>query len=545
MIKVRNFALRFLLPLLAISSPFFIAAFLTDNTSVRLIAIAVSVIAVYIYANKLHREDFDFDSRFQKSVFAALIIILILFSFIVCALSIESEWMHNYPFERKVDDFGCYPQMFDAFQKGQLNIDTETDLTVLSSLENPYDTAARRAATGVKYGPTWDRAFYDGKLYSYFGIAPVIFLYYPVYFLTGKVLSDALAAAIMTAVASALMVLLLRELCRRMSKKPPFMLVVIGCLTLPCGALLWSTETCANFYHLALLSGICAVCAFFLHVLKADASNDGFKRKLHFAFAGVCIAATVASRPNLAIYVLIAMPLLISIIIKRPYGTKSLLCDIAAFCVPMFILGGLIMLYNNARFGSPFDFGANYQLTLTDTSTYSLSSALALPALYHFFLQPPEINDAFPYLHPISRRLSEYAVERYVYTSQSVGSVYFPATWGVAAVPILWRESKRKLITAVLAFICITFLAVFDLCYGGVHLRYLADIMFVLTLFGVYMLISAVSKTRKGSVLYVILYSLVIVLCLITVIVELPLIFDNERDMILKYHSHFYNFIKG
>ena len=49
-----------------------------------------------------------------------------------------------------VDDYGCYPQMFDAFQKGQLNIDTDYDLSILEKLENPYDTAARREATGEK-----------------------------------------------------------------------------------------------------------------------------------------------------------------------------------------------------------------------------------------------------------------------------------------------------------------------------------------------------------------------------------------------------------
>lgn len=536
---------HFLLPFAVVCAPFFAATLLTENITLRLIAIGVAIVAVYIYKNGIHREYSDPDSRVQKSIFAAAMIIVVLFSFFVCAISIEDEWAYEYPLPGKIDDYGCYPQMFDAFQKGQLNIDSEYDLSVIDSLENPYDTAARREATGEKFSVIWDRAYYEGKLYSYFGIAPVIFLYYPFYFLTGKVLSDALAAAIMTAVASVLMIQLLRELCRRMTNRPPFLLVLIGGLTLPWGSLLWTTEVNANFYHLAVLSGICAVCAFFLYVLKAEALPNCRMRKVNFAIAGVCVAAIVASRPNLVLYVLIAMPLLISVIIKRPHGGKSLATDIASFCLPMLALGGLIMLYNHARFGSPFDFGANYQLTLADTSTYSLTSALALPAFYHFFLQPPKVDSVFPFLHPAVQRLEEYGVQRVVYTSHSVGSVYFPVTWGMAAVPMLWKESKRKFITALIAFLCVAFIAVFDLCFGGVHLRYSADIMFILSLLGIYMLISAVSRARKGSAVYIALYTATVVFCLVTVIVALPLIFDNERDMILKYHREFYSFIKG
>ena len=69
--------------------------------------------------------------------------------------------------------------------------------------------------------------------------------------------------------------------------------------------------------------------------------------------------------------------------------------------------------------------------------------------------------------------------------------------------------------------------------------------MFVLTILGAYLLLSGVSRARKGSVVYIALYTAVVVLCFVTVLVALPLIFDNERDMILKYHKDFYNLIKA
>lgn len=542
-VNIKNFILRFILPLVAICLPFLLMLYLTENRIITTMLIFVAVCGIIIYAKGLHRVDFNPDSRNQKAVFALIIAVLVITSFFLCAVSIEKEWLHSYPLEGSIDDYGCYPQMFDAFQKGQLNIDTDYDLSVLEALENPYNTAERRNATGEKFGVIWDRAYYEGKLYSYFGIAPVIFLYYPVYFITGAVLSDALAAAIMVGIACIFLSLILWELCRRLPYKIPFLLLILGAITLPCGSLLWATETCANFYHLAVLSGICAVSSFFWLILVAERSADGFWRKALFAFAGISVAAIVASRPNMVIYVIIALPLLISIIIKHKNGIKSLFADIAAFCLPMFMLGGLIMAYNYARFGSPFDFGSNYQLTLTDTSTYKFSSTLILPAFFHYFINPPLIDDVFPYIHPNSHKLADYGVKRLVYTDKTVGALYFPAVWGCVFLPLI-RKHKIKLFTGVMALISVVIIAIFDMVYAGVHLRYSADIMFILTLMGVYLLVALVGKAKKGSLVYTAIYTAVIILFALTVVIEIPLCFDNERDMILKYHKEFYNLFK-
>ncbi len=537
-----NITAKFFVPLAIITIVFMLPAVLVDNAALTLMLISAVIFAVLVYAKGIYRIDFNPDSRYQKAIFALVTAILVIFSFFVCAVSIEDEWLHQYPLEDSIDHYGCYPQMFDAFQKGQLNIDTEYDLSIIDSLENPYDTAARRQATGEKFSVIWDRAYFEGKLYSYFGIAPVIFLYYPVYFLTGAVLSDALAAAIMVAVACIFLMLTLWELCARIKGKVPFLLMLLGGITLPFGALLWSTETCANFYHLAVLSGICAVLAFFYFVLRAERAADGSKRKLFFAICGVTVAAIVASRPNMALYVFIALPLLINIIIKRPFGEKSLLGDIISFCLPMLALGGLIMAYNYARFGSVFDFGANYQLTLADTSTYSLSGGLFIPSLYHFFLNPPTLNEVFPYIHPASRRWESYNVMRVVYTDKTVGALFFPAVWGGALLPMI-RRNKVGFITGTIAIVSVIFISFFDMCYGGTHLRYSADIMFILMLMGVYLIIFAISKTKKGSIGYTVIYTLAVVLFALTVMMELPLCFDNERDMIMKFHREFYEMI--
>ncbi len=508
-------------------------------------ALAAGAACFFITKYGLHRVIYDEKSKKQRVVYACLMLFAVLASLFTCAVSIEKEWLHDYPLKGSVDDYGCYPQMFDAFKKGRLDIDTDYDLEKIAALDNPYDRTARKKATGESTGPFWDRAFYNGKLYSYFGIAPVVFLYFPAYFLTGKVLSDALAAAVIAAVAALALMNLLRQMCARLKFGVPFLLMCAGALCLPFGALLYSTVTCANFYHIAVLAGVAAVSCAFTFLLGADGAK-GAKRKFLFVCAGVAAAGAVASRPNLALFFVAALPLLIGILIERPNGAKSTLLDALSFCVPLLSLGALIMLYNAARFGSPFDFGSDYQLTLWDMSGVYASVSLTLPALFHYFLHPPVFNGAFPFLHPGSVRLSSYGVSRPVYISGSVGALWFPCVYGLAFLPYALNGSGRKArLTAISAAAATLAVVLVDMNYAGVHLRYMADIMFVLALGGVFGCVAAVGRMLSCGKRFADIYALALVLFAVTAVVDIALCFDNERDMIMKFHAEFYGFVKG
>ncbi len=525
---------RCLLPTLIVSLPFLFVSVFTMNKTVILVSLAALVFALAVYYFGWHRIDYDKENKKQKAVICGLLILTVLFSFFMCAISIENEWVLNYPLEKGIDEYGCYPQTFDAFQKGQLNIDTDFDLTIFETLDNPYNPQERFEATGEQHGVYWDRAYFDGKLYSYFGVAPIFLIYYPFYILTGHIPSDALACAIITALAAIVLMLLLLEFVNRAKEKVPFLLLLFGLLTLPCGSLLWSSLTCANFYHIAVLFGILAISAFFLFLFKAEKSV-GKRRYLFLFFSGVSLASTVASRPNLIIYLLIAIPIFVSFL-----KSKTLKWDMLSFLIPTISLGILIMVYNNLRFGSPFDFGSAYQLTIGDTSKYSFSLSLILPAIYHFFVHAPSLNRIFPYIHPVGRVFPNYGKVPFVYLDKTVGSMFFPAVWGIFLVPFVLKDNKKARLTSYLAIVSVLLVSVFDMCFGGVHLRYAADIMFVLMLLGVYLLILGVAKTKKGSVARAVFCSIALMLFATTVLVEIPLCFDNERDMILRYHPEFF-----
>ena len=69
-----------------------------------------------------------------------------------------------------------------AFANGTLYLDGDVDERLLSA-ENPYDRAERKDLGIGSY--RWDYAYYDGKIYVYFGVAPVILMYLPYYLITG------------------------------------------------------------------------------------------------------------------------------------------------------------------------------------------------------------------------------------------------------------------------------------------------------------------------------------------------------------------------
>ncbi len=157
---------------------------------------------------------------------------------IYCAAA-QEKMTEPYPLEKPVESYGCYVQLFDAFQKGQLHIDMDAQAELIGSLENPLRPLAAREALGIgTYQPSWDRALYEGKFYVYFGVAPVLLVYYPFYFLTGALPTDATLMGILSVAGIAFMTLLFLELLRRFAPNAPFLLVLLGVVTLPAASLL-------------------------------------------------------------------------------------------------------------------------------------------------------------------------------------------------------------------------------------------------------------------------------------------------------------------
>ena len=163
---------------------------------------------------------------------------------------------------------------------------------------------------------------------------------------------------------------------------------------------------------------------------------------------------------------------------EKQVGT--LFAEMAALGTPVVIAVVASMLYNKARFGSFFDFGTAYQLTISDTSFYSIGLHGIMPAFFHYFLQGFHFVQEFPYVGMNYIAPPDYG--RYFYVDSGIGIFAMPFMLSLLLFPIVLKKKtigkNRKIIFAA-ALIAIPVTAFINCCLGGIIFRYTSDISVV------------------------------------------------------------------
>lgn len=390
-----------------------------------------------------------------------------------------------------------YIQMFDAFQNGRTSIDIEPSEGLLA-LENPYDDSIR-LAEGVAY--TWDRAYYNGKYYSYYGVAPVITFYYPHYFLTNKLPSINKTSIFFGMLTIVFMFGTIMAFIRKFIEKPNFLLVV-SCLVASIFASgIYINVDFSNMYALPGVTGTCYLMMCLWCGFEACIRHGEKKQPLLFALCGIAFSLALASKPTRALSCLILAPLFLEIIFSKQLKLRSKITAVASFMIPVLTLCGAIMAYNNARFDSPFEFGAVYQLTVSNIQAGGLKLSYIPHALMHYLFQPIRMAGSFPFVEISGIQIVNR--QSYVYSDFAAGALSVPIiAAGIIALPFLMHHLRRKKgeklkfdtvnikkATYIFMFIMSLFLAWFSYCVAGIIMSYVCDIMPLMTLLAVFVLI--------------------------------------------------------
>ncbi len=392
-----------------------------------------------------------------------------------------------------------YIRQFDAWQKDMIELDIEVDPR-LTALENPYDPAERKNS-GARY--SWDYAFYDGKYYSYFGIAPILTVHAPIYAVTGKLpnipytcLILAIAAVIMTALAY-------REVVLRFIKKPNLWLFLLGLAGTVCASGVYLGVLCSDMYYVAVLSAQVWSMAFVALAVRSMREEKLWARMIMLVFAAIALTLTVWSRPTVALMCVAVFPLFIEFIFKiRKQTLKDGILTVASFAIPLMAGALAVMWYNNARFGSPLDFGANYQLTVSDVSLNTIDFKYLFSSFFSYFLCPMWQMEAKPFIE-MQRIMVLPSGSRYFYADRACGVFAYGLPLGILAYPRLaliekHRGEKDVWKTAVVCTTAILALGIAfsDFCLGGVNMRYVYDISVMLTLISAAVLINLTEKSE-------------------------------------------------
>ena len=375
-----------------------------------------------------------------------------------------------------------YAELAKSFANGKLSLQEEPP-EWLQTMENPYDKASRDEAakeSGQDY--LFDVAYFQGAYYVYFGVVPVILFYLPFYLLTGANFPTAIGVLISVIFFFLGITVLLHRFAKYHFKRVNlgiFLLLQIAIVA--CSGTLYLLKF-PTFYSLPIALGIAfTVWGLYFWMRFRNAEN----RKLGFFAGSLCMALVIGCRPQLAILSVLAFPLF-----WRPYikqgriKTREGFAEFLCLILPYVIVLSCLFAYNYARFGSVFDFGANYNLTVNDMTKRGVNIGRIAPAIFTFFIQTPATSGVFPFLQETT------------FQSTYFGQTIREATFGgiFACLPVLWliilafpvlkiRNAQRqtKTVTGIVwsLLICGVLVAIVDAEGAGILQRYYADFSFM------------------------------------------------------------------
>lgn len=252
-----------------------------DFSTVRLALTWLALVLVYaLCSTQLYQHKLVVGSKSYNLVNHAILLIVVLYS---CGIFVahHPNFVTNsvfrpialglYPYNtpnrtvlqeipKTQEDLGnvdIYIQLTDALLvKKHLNLDLWVD-PKLMQLDNVYDRSEREVKQTKYY---WDHAFYEGKYYCYYGLAPWITIYAPIFLLTGLVPSPALSVFIAALYALLGIHLLSSRMTKLLCDECNTLLFVVSKLTLFIASLAFLIQSQFNFYNLPSLLACAAVC---------------------------------------------------------------------------------------------------------------------------------------------------------------------------------------------------------------------------------------------------------------------------------------------
>lgn len=401
-----------------------------------------------------------------------------------------------------------YQQLAEAMADGRVSLLLEP-YEDLKDMENPYDFQLRtRDAVNVQ----WDTAYYDGHYYVYFGVLPELLLYLPTYILTGGHMENWMATAIMTVLMIGGLCALLHRLVRRYFPTTPLALVLIlqPALIAATGTLTMAAD--ASLYVVPVVTGLAFLSWGLFFWFSADKGDQYPLSCPMLTLGSLCVSLVAACRPQILLGGFIALPLFwhrLRSVRKR---------DVIGFFLPILIVASGVMIYNVARFDSPFDFGATYNLTTNDMTRRGFHWDRVGTGLFYYLLQPSIWQGVFPYLtaSPVLTRYRGITISEAMYGGALIG---VPMAWPLFGLHAVRKELReRRLYSMCWLLIAISLcIAVLDTQMAGILSRYIYDFMLFLLMVSLWVSLSLMEKTKgTGAEKYV--YGALAIFCAMTIL---------------------------
>lgn len=436
-----------------------------------------------------------------------------------------------------------YAKLFAAFQAGQVSLLDEPSEDLLG-LMNPYDPS-ERAENGVDF--LFDYALYEGKYYVYFGIAPLLLVYYPFYWLTGCLPTLHLVNLLLALACIPLSFYAVCGFVRKYVRKPNLLLLIAGCVTVTLTGFGPNLVTSASRYENVVLANLAMMAAALGFGFHAVLHRHSVRRALYFLLCGLCFGMQGLGRPNtLFITTALLAPVFVGVLTERGAAWRCKIRDAACFLVPALVFIGAAMAYNYARFGSVAEFGQVHQLTMDDIHFSAFRPEYIPQALYHYLFPMPQIKDVFPYV--IVNDTFTNVTGHYFWHFNSVGLLCYPLCWFLflfRPALLAGRDDPRSLrlqrsFGTAIPLAVTVLLIIVSYFYGGILQRYTFDFVFVFALLSVFVGMALTAPTEGDGAAVRFVQGGFLLMCVLSCILGLLFAFENECHYISRFDPEWF-----
>lgn len=446
--------------------------------------ISITLIILLIYSLKTH--SFWQEAYTKENVKGQRVYFLILtfFILILCFFNIFNEYIETDLYNK---DF------VEALENGQTYLLEEPSEKLLG-LENPYDTVER---SSIKRGEDyiWDTALYNNHYYVYFGILPALILFLPFHIITGTFLKTSVVVLLFSVLSAIMLALIIEYIFKKHFSKLPFKMLVFSEISILFGSFLIWINVAPRFYEMVNVAGLYfSLQGIYLFLTIKKGGELSFKK---LGLGALCLALAVACRPTTLIASIIIIPIIWNLFKQKKANKKEVLKLILVVMIPYIVVGLLLMYYNYIRFGSIFEFGAKYQLTMNDMRNLK-NRLITIPAgfIYNLFNLPSFIGE-FPFMQVNSNIPEIFA---YYYVEDMPGGVFIlaPIAFAVFGIKKFLKTSKntelKNLVVVILAVGII--LNIIIVMQGGSTGRYLLDFAWYFVLAGILIYLENYQNTK-------------------------------------------------
>jgi len=399
----------------------------------------------------------------------------------------EFDWQPCREYSRAINEL-----MVDALLDRRLHLELE-DHPHESLLNARYPHSVSYRSFNRIVAP-WDHVFFNGRIYSYFGITPVVVLFLPYYVLRGQHLSNTVATFIFAAMAAVGIYFLWRELVKKYLECIPYTLYVAGLITALFGVNLFYIVSRGHQYETAIASGL-AFSVWGLYLILCAVRHDSYEKikARYFLFGGACLALAVGCRPTMLLASLV-VPVFMWPTIRSCFPLKgkslearlNMLANAFTLAAPYVVIGTALAWYNFERFGSIFEFGATYQITAENVGVVTHTGFLgnlrrAFDGFFVFMFSGFSVQLRFPF---VSATHTPTVFTGYMARNNTIGAFMLPVTWFLPAVLLIRKRlAPCKAMLAVIGMFATGLLiAVLSTVLIGTLARYTVDFFWLIIL---------------------------------------------------------------